>query len=123
MDRKEIRKKAFKKFDDKVEALEANCTCEEYFYAGWDACEDVWIKGEPDKDKMISELESEVAKANSENYADRYVSGVIDNGIFLKALAKISTTIGSKEDSDYKLKKVRTIIDECMEERKNPKKR
>ena len=41
---------AFKEYDNIVEEHEAKCTCQDYFNAGWDACENIWLTDNPEKE-------------------------------------------------------------------------
>lgn len=87
-------------------------TEEELFFAGWDACEDTWLTNEPDKDLMISELESELECAKNKNYEKEYISLYKRSTRYLSILAQISKIQGSDKLSETeKLRSIRNLLD------------
>lgn len=103
----------FEAYDDfllKKELFEKS-TEEELFFAGWDACENVWLTDEPDKDLMISELESELECAKNKNYEKEYISLHKRSNRYLSILAQISKIQGSdKLSKTEKLRSIRNLL-------------
>lgn len=88
-----------------------NLTEEELFFAGWDACEGTWLTNEPDKDLMISELESELECAKNKNYEKEYISLHKRSNRYLSILAKISKIQCSDKLSETeKLRSIRNLL-------------
>ena len=52
-------------FDKLESSTDGSLSDKDYFFAGWDACENVWLTDEPNKDLMISELEGELECAKN----------------------------------------------------------
>ena len=97
---------AFKEYDNIVEEHEAKCTCQDYFNAGWDACENIWLTDNPDKDLMIAELEESNEKLRQESYKDLYVSSVKKITEHLRFFAALSATLASELSDENKLKRI-----------------
>ena len=102
---------AYDDFFSKKESFEKS-TEKELFFAGWDACENVWLTDEPDKDLMISELEGKLKNAESENYKKEYISLYKRSTRYLSILAQISTAQGNENLSETeKLEHIRKLLD------------
>lgn len=102
---------AYDDFFSKKESVEKS-TEKEVFFAGWDACENVWLTDEPDKDLMISELEGKLKDAERENYKKKYISSYEMSSRYLSILAQISTAQGNENLSETeKLEHIRKLLD------------
>ena len=104
----------FEAYDDFLskKELSEKSTEKEVFFAGWDACENVWLTDEPDKDLMISELEGKLKDAESENYKKEYISLYKRSTRYLSILAQISTAQGNENLSETeKLEHIRKLLD------------
>jgi hypothetical protein len=92
----------------------------DYFFAGWDACENVWLTDEPDKDLMISELEGELECAKNKNYEKEYISLYKRSTRYLSILAQISTAQGNDNLSETeKLEHIRKLLDKVSNNKIN----
>lgn len=110
---------AYDDFFSKKESFE-NLTEKELFSAGWDACENVWLTDEPDKDLMISELEGELECAQKKNYEKDYISLYKRSSRYLSILAQISTAHGNENLSETeKLEHIRKLLDKVPNNRIN----
>lgn len=109
MGKTEIMLDAFDKFKS---SRKDSISDQDYFFAGWDACENVWLADEPDKDLMISELEEKLEDAESKNYEKDYISLYKRSNRYLSILAQISTIQGSNKLSETeKLRSIRKLLD------------
>lgn len=110
---------AYDDFFSKKESFE-KLTEKELFFAGWDACENVWLTDEPDKDLMISELEGELECAQKKNYEKDYISLYKRSSRYLSILAQISTAHGNENLSETeKLEHIRKLLDKVPNNRIN----
>jgi hypothetical protein len=105
---------------DKFKSSHSSLSDKDYFFAGWDACENVWLTDEPDKDLMISELEGELECAKNKNYEKEYISLYKRSTRYLSILAQISTAQGNDNLSETKkLEHIRKLLDKVSNNKIN----
>lgn len=105
---------------DKFKSSNGSLFDKDYFFAGWDACENVWLTDEPDKDLMISELEGELECAKNKNYEKEYISLYKRSTRYLSILAQISTAQGNDNLSETeKLEHIRKLLDKVSNNKIN----
>lgn len=105
---------------DKFKSSNGSMSNKDYFFAGWDACENVWLTDEPDKDLMISELEGELECAKNKNYEKEYISLYKRSTRYLSILAQISTAQGNDNLSETeKLEHIRKLLDKVSNNKIN----
>ena len=117
MGKTEIMLDAFGKFKS---STNSSISDKDYFFAGWDACENVWLTDELDKDLMISELEGELECAKNKNYEKEYISLYKRSTRYLSILAQISTAQGNNNLSETeKLEHIRKLLDKVSNNKIN----
>lgn len=111
MDNKQLTiKSKFEKISKNTPGLD-----EQSFRMGWNECEDTWLLDEPDKDLMISELEGELDKAQSENYEKAYFMLYKTHSKQLAAFAKIRTLVNNEDISKSELmNQLNKILDDLF---------
>lgn len=107
-------------FDKLESSTDGSLSDKDYFFAGWDACENVWLTDEPNKDLMISELEGELECAKNKNYEKEYISLYKRSTRYLSILAQISTAQGNANLSETeKLEHIRKLLDKVSNNKIN----
>lgn len=104
------KKEAYENYDAEVEKYEAKCNCQDYFFAGWDACEELWLSDNPDKDLMISELEEENSKLKQVSYEKSYFTERERCSKLLSCVAQFSTILGSSDTDVDKIKRLEKAL-------------
>lgn len=111
MDNKQLTiKSKFEKISKNIPGLD-----EQSFRMGWNECEDTWLLDEPDKDLMISKLEEELDRTQSENYEKAYFMLHEKHTKQLAAFAKIRTLANNEDISKSELmSQLNKILDDLF---------
>lgn len=88
---KDIIYEHYTKYDEEVERLEANCTCKDYFRAGWDACE------------------------SFNNYKNDYRNLYEKYNNNMKFATKISVILFSNDDDLIKVRKIQKLYQDFFQ--------